>query len=80
MSKFIEASHERQRLFIHNLANKLSVLIGTCDLLAEKIPDNSPLRRQVSTIQSAAAAMAAEIDAFRSEERERQENSRKDIA
>ncbi len=80
MSKFIEASHERQRLFIHNLANKLNVLIGNCDLLAEKIPDGSPFRRQIMTIQSAAHAMAAEMDNFRSSQREHLENSKKDIA
>jgi hypothetical protein len=70
-SRSIGASHERQRLFLHNLANKLNILIGNCDLLAENIPENSSLRRRVMVVRDAANAMAKEVQDFRVLQRQR---------
>jgi hypothetical protein len=65
-SNSIEASH-----LLHNIANKLNILIGNCDLVAENIPENSSLRRRVMVIRDVANAMAKEIKDFRARQRQR---------
>lgn len=67
----IEASQEPQLLFLHKLANKLNILIGNCDLLAENIPADSSLRNRLSVVREAANAMAEEIKTFRALQRQR---------
>jgi len=51
--------------FVHGMNNKLSVIVGTCDLLIEKMPEGSPLLQKMSLIRDTAKSMAAEIDKFR---------------
>jgi hypothetical protein len=48
----------------HNLINKLSVIVGTCDLLVEKAPEDSPVRPQMLLIQNVARSMAADLGQF----------------
>ncbi len=54
-----------QSSLAHGLNNKLSVIVGTCDLLIEKMPEGSPLLRQMSVIRDAAKSMAVEIAQLR---------------
>ncbi len=54
-----------QSSLAHGLNNKLSVIVGTCDLVMEKMPEGSPFLRQMSVIRDAAKSMAAEIAQLR---------------
>jgi len=47
--------------------NKLSVLIGQCDLLMEKTPQDSPTMKHALTIQIIAKSMAEEIKGLQSD-------------
>jgi hypothetical protein len=48
----------------HNLINKLSVIVGICDLLVEKAPEVSPARPQMLLIRNIAWSMAADLGQF----------------
>jgi len=48
----------------HNLINKLSVIVGTCDLLVEKAPADSPALPQMLLIRGVARSMAADLGQF----------------
>jgi hypothetical protein len=51
----------------HELINKLSIVIGGCDLLVEQTPEDSPFRKQINTIRNTAKAMATDLAAFECE-------------
>lgn len=48
----------------HDLINKLSVIVGYCDLLVEKTPDDPSVQRQAQLIRSTARSMAADLARF----------------
>lgn len=45
----------------HALMNKLSIIIGNCDLLMEKIPEDSPLLKRMQAVRSTAKSMVADL-------------------
>ena len=51
----------------HELINKLSVVIGNCDLLFERAPEDWPLLKHLSIIRNTAKAMAADLADFQCE-------------
>jgi len=53
--------------FAHNLINKLSVIVGACDLLLEKAPEDSPALPQMLQIKNVARSMAADLGEFQCE-------------
>jgi hypothetical protein len=48
----------------HTLVNKLSVVVGNCDLLLEKTPQDSPLASRMKLIRDTAQSMAADLLEF----------------
>ena len=46
----------------HDCRNRLSVIIGNCDLALEKTPEDAELAKRLATIREAAIAIAAEFD------------------
>ena len=51
----------------HNLINKLSTVIGYCDLMLDKAPPDSPLLKHMHQIQSIAKSMATDLAQFQCE-------------
>jgi len=45
----------------HDLINKLTVIVGTCDLLVERTPENSPSLAQMLMIRNVARSMATDL-------------------
>jgi len=45
----------------HDLLNKLTVIVGTCDLLVERTPENSPSLAQMLMIRNVARSMATDL-------------------
>jgi hypothetical protein len=45
----------------HDLINKLSVIVGQCDLMLEKTPEDSPVLKQMLLIRTMAKSVAAEL-------------------
>ena len=45
----------------HNLINKLSVIVGNCDLLVERIPETSPLWDRMLLVRDMAKSVAQEL-------------------
>ena len=54
-------------LVAHNLIDNLSVLIGQCDLLMEKTPQDSPTMKHVLTIQMIAKSVVDELKELQSD-------------
>lgn len=48
----------------HTLVNKLSVVVGNCDLLLEKMPEDSALLPRMKVIRDTARSMAADLTEF----------------
>lgn len=48
-------------LLAHDLINKLSVIIGRCELLQEEIPKDSSVSTQLSLVREVATAMAVDL-------------------
>jgi hypothetical protein len=48
-------------MLAHDLLNRLSVIIGSCDLVTGKIQEGSELAARLSAIREAAQSMAAEL-------------------
>jgi hypothetical protein len=46
----------------HECRNRLSIIIGNCDLALEKVPEDSDIAKRLSVIRDAASAIAAEFD------------------
>jgi hypothetical protein len=57
-------THQLDCPLAHELIDKLSIIIGYCDLLVEKVPEQSPLERQARMIQNTAKSMAADLAQF----------------
>jgi len=55
---------ETERRLAHDLINKLSVVVGRCDLLIAKMPEDSPLLQHVHSIQEIAKSMATDLVHF----------------
>ena len=45
----------------HILINKLSVIVGNCDLLVERIPETSPLWERMLLVRDMAKSVAQEL-------------------
>jgi hypothetical protein len=62
-----EAPGNRQAEYAlaHGLNNKLSVILGNCDLVLETIPAESPLLKRMTVIRETATSMAVELERFR---------------
>jgi ATP/maltotriose-dependent transcriptional regulator MalT len=48
----------------HDLVNKLAVIMGHCDLLAEHLKAGSPCAKRVDSIQEIARGMAKELNEY----------------
>jgi hypothetical protein len=70
--------HQPECPLAHKLINKLSTVIGNCDLIVEKTPGDSPILQRMLLIRDTAKSMAADLAEFqcelarrRAEERQR---------
>jgi hypothetical protein len=45
----------------HDLINKLSVIVGHCDLLVGKVPENSPLFEPMRRVRDLAKSVGEEL-------------------
>jgi hypothetical protein len=45
----------------HDLLNKISILVGNCELLAERTPQDSPLLEKILLIRDTGKAIAADL-------------------
>jgi hypothetical protein len=62
-----ESSEERQSItdpFIHDLVNKLAVIVGHCDLLSEHLKEGSQCAKRVGAIQEIARDMGKELKEY----------------
>ena len=60
-------SEERQSItdpFIHDLVNKLAVIVGHCDLLSDNLKEGSQCAKRVCAIQEIAREMAKELNEY----------------
>jgi hypothetical protein len=48
-------------LLVHNMINKLSVIIGNCDLVIEATPEDSPQAQRLAAIRKAAESLILEV-------------------
>jgi hypothetical protein len=48
-------------MLAHEMINRLSVIIGNCDLVGTKIPADSECAKRLSAIRESAHVMAAEL-------------------
>ena len=72
-------THETELRLAHDLINKLSVVVGRCDLLVAKIPKDSPLLRHVLSIHEIAQSMAKDLVHFQDDlVRSRKPNAREE--
>lgn len=53
--------------FTHELLNRLSIIMGNCDLVSEKTPVDSENRKLLSLIRENAKVMAVELRRHQSE-------------
>lgn len=51
----------------HDLVNKLSVIVGYCDLMVKTTPEDSPLLKQIQVVQGIAKSMVADLIKFQCE-------------
>ena len=61
MEKSIEISHDPRFLSLHDLVNKLAVIVGHCDLLSDHLKAGSPCAQRVGAIQDIAQGIATEL-------------------
>jgi hypothetical protein len=45
----------------HDLINKLAVIVGNCDLLVERMPENSPLWDRMLLVRDLAKSVGEEL-------------------
>jgi nitrogen-specific signal transduction histidine kinase len=45
----------------HDLINKLSIIVGNCDLLVERIPESSPLWNRMLLVRDLAKSVGEEL-------------------
>jgi hypothetical protein len=48
-------------ILAHNLLNKLTVIIGGCDLLNEQVDEHSECSKRLATIRDVAKSMAEDL-------------------
>ena len=51
-------------LFVHDLVNKLAVIVGHCDLLSDHLKDGSQCAKRVSAVQEIAREIAKELNEY----------------
>jgi hypothetical protein len=51
----------------HALINKLSAMVGHCDLLRQEMPEDSPVVERIVLVQGLAKSMAADLAEFQCE-------------
>jgi len=49
-------------MLAHEMINRLSVIVGNCDLMGTKIPADSECAKRLSAIRESARIMAAELN------------------
>lgn len=59
--------HQPECPLAHALINKLSTVIGNCDLVLEKTPEDFPLLSRMRMIRDTAKSMAADLAEFQCE-------------
>jgi hypothetical protein len=64
MEKSFEASNEFVQPVTRDLANKLAVIVGHCDLLREHLKAGSRSAKRVDAIQEIARGMAKELNEY----------------
>lgn len=50
--------------FVHDLVNKVAVIVGHCDLLSDSLKADSPCAKRVSAIQEIAREMGKELNEY----------------
>lgn len=61
MEKPSKKPYETECPLAHHLINKLSVIVGNCDLLVERIPETSPLWERMLLVRDLAKSVAGEL-------------------
>jgi hypothetical protein len=56
-----KGKHQPECPLAHTLMNKLSIIIGNCDLVVEKIPEDSPILKRMLAVQNTAKSMVADL-------------------
>jgi len=51
-------------LFVHDLVNKLAVILGHCDLVSDHLKEGSQCAKRVSAVQEIAREMAKELNEY----------------
>jgi len=59
--------HQPECPLAHNLINKLSSVIGNCDLVVEGTPEDSPMLRRMLLIRDTAKSMVEDLVEFQCE-------------
>jgi hypothetical protein len=62
MNKTIQAGIPA--LFLHDLVNKLAVIVGHCDLVSDHLKEGSQCAKRVSAVQDIAREMAKELNEY----------------
>jgi hypothetical protein len=63
MEKIDLRKYQPSCILAHGLINKLSTIVGNCDLLKQEAPENSECLERLSLIRETARAMAEELRA-----------------
>ena len=64
MEKSNEVGHELTPPLVHDLVNKLAVIVGHCELLSDHLKTGSQSAQRVISIQEIAHGMANELNKF----------------
>jgi hypothetical protein len=64
MEKSSGVGHELTGPLVHDLVNKLAVIVGHCDLMSEHLKAGSPSAKRVGAIQEIARGMAKELNEY----------------
>jgi hypothetical protein len=64
MQNLSRVEHEPECQLAHDMIDRLSVIIGNCDLLIEKTPKDSPLLERMLVIRNQAHLVARELGQF----------------
>jgi len=62
MEKSDLGKYQPSCLLAHGLVNKLSIIVGYCDLLKDHAPDDSVCQKQLHAIREVAKEMATELN------------------
>jgi hypothetical protein len=61
MEKLVGGRHQPVCMLAHDLLNKLSVIIGVCDILTEHAESNPECAKRLAVINDTAKSMAKEL-------------------